>query len=1088
MGKQEAKGQALLAKMRAHREMLVKKYTAGGTIRFDEAIGLIPLGGNPAVSQAATTLGGAPVANNGRREKRVPDLKEDGAVAAANGRVVLDLDAIKAANIADGVASGTMMDALKKRAEGKTIQLFANDAALRWGSVLLGEVQCMLQIQDDITAAIRNAIFPTFGAIGGANTGLAHSLSAAPCLSGTGDAFTKVGNVVTLTDSAAKFTSTMTASAIKISGATSAANNGTFLITASTPTTVSFTNAAGVAEAFTGTWDFLLVESENLSHRGFAKPANYRGDTDYLANPVSLWAEKDGSRQSMMLLGVNSEIRMWGENQVIDLNGKRIGAHERPNRIAPFSSIIDLSNGHFAGLTTKSAKNAHIYSSQRGGRLARNNHFAIRGHGVDGLLVENVISGDAATLNHGSYFGTAIFNDSKRVVFQSVKQEMLNKAVANTSIALSWYAQLTNSELFRGYFERSATWNATGAATYPWMKWDAIAVGAPDTFGNGRTSQFPVIKSEAELVAAGVPAAAAARVRAALLAAESAHRASMKLADDTYIQTNTGHGVIGKSFPMVNNIMTEARQIPRSVNLVAQNPISTDEGVRYPDSVAYGFRIGSTEVGVGKLATDRGGQSRDVYLFDCEFSGGHLSPMEATSLGIVGKGPTNTFNGSGLRILGYTNANTDAASLAPALLLMSKSALEAAAPAYKLEEKPVDSFDTATLAVANAPLAGWTAEQASGLYKGADIQEAGLAAIEAIGLLRRYFTAAAPQAALSGTDNSAVDVGILALRRSMMVALGARTANHVGLKGGYAGDIAITAGVEGASAYEHGEIYPWFVSADGATVTDKDVVLAQAAVAASPIKDRSLSAAYLAAALPAKSDSIYKLKLISADTFALVTGDSETPVTYQMCVDLLGFSATSLGSPDDLSAPVQYKLLRNLDGQNHTHKGQFGVRIDQTADACIKDVEIQGLETADAKKPVQGLGSMAAQLAFGVNAAENPASGALDIHAVSINGATYVEIEDVLIGECHAGGAMFGVRVQGQSSDVSVEQIQARSLEASAGGVLAQPFGDQKVVGVQIAKGVRSAKVADVRASDLAAARPDLAKSVEIEESDCRLS
>ena len=1088
MGKREAKGQALLAKMRAHREMLVKKYTAGGTIRFDEAIGLIPLGGNPAVSQAAATLGGAPTVNTGRREKRIPDLKEDGTVAAANGRVVLDLDAIKAANIADGVASGTMMDALKKRAEGKTIQLFANDAALRWGSVLLGEVQCMLQIQDDITAAIRNGIFPTFSAVGGANTGLIHALSAAPVLSGTGDAFTKVGNVVTLTDSAAKFTSTMVASAIQISGATSAANNGTFLITASTPTTVSFTNAAGVAEAFAGTWDFLLVENETLLHRGFAKPANYRGDTNYLSDPVSLWAEKDASRQSMMLLGVNSEIRMWGENQVIDLNGKRIGAHERPNRIAPFSVLIDLANGHFAGLTTKSAKNAHIYSSQRGGRLARNNHFGIRGHGVDGLLVENVISGDAATLNQGSYFGTAIFNDSKRIVFQSVKQEMINKAVTNSSIALSWYAQLANSELFRGYFERAATWNTTGAATYPWMKWDAIAVGAPDTFGNGRTSQFPVIKSEAELTSAGVPAAAAARVREALLAAESAHRASMKLADDTYMQTNTGHGVIGKAFPMINSMMTEARQIPRSVNLVAQNPLSNAEGHRYPDSVAYGFRIGSTEEGVGKLSTDRGGTSRDVYLFDCEFSGGHLAPMEATNLGIVGKGPAKTFNGSGLRILGYTNSNTDAASLAPALLLMSKSALEAAAPAYKLEEKPVDSFDTAALAVANAPLAGWTAAQASGLYKGADIQEAGLAAIEAIGLLRRYFNAAAPQAALAGTDNSAVDVGILALRRSMMVALGARTANHVGLKGGYAGDIAITAGVDGASAYEHGEIYPWFVSADGATVTDKDVVLAQAAVAASPIKDRSLSEAYLAAALPAKSDSIFKLKLVSADTFALVTGDSETPVTYQQCVDLLGFSATSLGAPADLSAPVQYKLLRNIDGQNHTHKGQFGVRIDQTADACIKDVAIQDLETADAKRPVQGLGSMATQLAFGVNAEENPASGALDLHAVSINGATDVEIEDVLIGECHAGGAMFGVRVQGQSSDVSVEQIQARSLEAGVGGVLAQPFGDQKVVGVQIAKGVRSAKVADVRASDLSAVRSDLAKSVEIEEPDCRLN
>ena len=416
--KTKIKGEALLQRLRAERERLVKKYKAGGTIRFDEAIGLIPVGGNPALSTAAA-LGAPLLVNTGRREKRVVDIREDGTVAAAGGRVVLDFDAIKAANIADGVTSGSMLDALKKRAEGKTVLLFANDAALRYGTVILGEVECMLQIQDDITGAIRNGIFPGFAAVGGAAQGLIHALPG-------------------------------------------------------------------------------LVENETLTHRGLVKPSNYRGDVEYLKDPVSLWSVTDLSRQSIMLFGVNSEIRMWGKNQVIDLNGKRIGAHERPNRVASFSSIIDLSDGHFASLTSKGARNAFIYSSTGVGRLARNNHFAIRGHFCKEVLVEGIVSGDANTLNHGSYFGTAIFNDSSEIVFKDVHQEMTNKAVSNSSIALSHYAQLVQPELIFGYFERPSTWNASGALACPWMKWLDKAAGDPDTFGNGKTTRYPVIKTAGE--------------------------------------------------------------------------------------------------------------------------------------------------------------------------------------------------------------------------------------------------------------------------------------------------------------------------------------------------------------------------------------------------------------------------------------------------------------------------------------------------------------------------------------------------------------------------------------------------------------
>lgn len=998
MKKNKIKGEALYQKLRAERERLVKKYEAGGTIRFDEAIGLIPIGGVPGVSQAPAAVGGAPVANNGRRETRVVEAREDGVVLGS--RVVLDLAAIKAANIADGIPSGTMMDALKKRASGKTVLLFADDAALRYGTVILGEVPCQLKLMGDIVNAIRNAIFPTFQA---ANT------------------------------------------------------------------TLSGVSNTGLIHALPGT-----IEQESLSHRGLPKPANYRGDVEYLKDPVSLWSTTDASRQSIMLLGVNSEIRMWGKDQVIDLNGFRIGAHERPNRVAAFSSIIDLSDGHFAGLSTKGARNAHIYSSTGVGRLARNNHFAIRGHFVKGLLVEGISSGDASTVNQGSYFGTAIFNDSSEIVFKDVHQEMLNKAVANSSMALSHYAQLTNVELMLGYFERPSTWNTSGAAALPWMKWEDKAASDPDTFGNGKKTRYPVIKSLSELrTAMGAQATdeQAAIVESALIGMKAAYHKSMKSADDTYIQVNTGHNALnaaganraGLSMDTLQR-MTSVNQIPRSANLVAQNP-RTPDGFRYPDSVSYGFRVGSTSEGVGPLASSRGGTVQDIYILDCTFSGMHLSPMETIAIAAPGKGFNKTFNGNGLRPFGYTNAQSDAASMAPATILLSKEAIEAVSKASVAEAKPVDSIDTAAKAVANYFEAGgtsaWTAKKASGLYKGNDVVEAGLAAVKAAQALKKFFTAAAPQAQLSGADNSNIDLGILALRESMMVALSAYTANHVGLKGGYQGDIFQDDG----SYYGYGEIYPWLVKQDGSVSIDKDKILEQAAART----NRRETVAYTAALLPDLSDALYKLKLVDAETLALVTAESETPVTYEQCASLLGFGSGS--------GPVTYKLVRNLDGQHHVHKGSFGVRIDSAAGFSVERVVVKDHQTVDAKDSIKSLGSDAQQVAFGVNEESEPESGVLKIRGVSINGCTDGSIEDVLVADCKAGSQVVGVEIRGKSSDISAENIRAEALE-----------GREKAVGLRVASKTSEIEVKKARASDLKGKHSGLALPVEIESDDCQVS
>jgi len=81
--------------------------------------------------------------------------------------------------------------------------------------------------------------------------------------SGVGDALAVAGVNVTLTDAAGAFVANNVGQFITINGATTPANNGSFLVTARTATTITFTNAAGVAEAYTGTYSLPgLMECE----------------------------------------------------------------------------------------------------------------------------------------------------------------------------------------------------------------------------------------------------------------------------------------------------------------------------------------------------------------------------------------------------------------------------------------------------------------------------------------------------------------------------------------------------------------------------------------------------------------------------------------------------------------------------------------------------------------------------------------------------------------------------------------------------------------------------------------------------------
>jgi hypothetical protein len=77
----------------------------------------------------------------------------------------------------------------------------------------------------------------------------------ATSVNGTGDSIAFAVSTCTLTDAGAAFDAAFVGMSITIAGATTLANNGTFPITAVTSgTVIKYTNGAGFAEAFAGTW------------------------------------------------------------------------------------------------------------------------------------------------------------------------------------------------------------------------------------------------------------------------------------------------------------------------------------------------------------------------------------------------------------------------------------------------------------------------------------------------------------------------------------------------------------------------------------------------------------------------------------------------------------------------------------------------------------------------------------------------------------------------------------------------------------------------------------------------------------------
>ena len=978
---------------------------------------------------------------------------------------VIDFDSILLFNESEGILPGTMTNALFQRGSNRVVQLYADDKCLQWGMIILGETECLLRIMDNIIFLPSN-LFPIFQ--------------------------------------------------------TSDINNN-----------VHNEDSKGLVHSLTG-----KVELYSLYQRGEYKSYNYKGDAEFLNNPVSLWSQRDGTGLSSSSFGFNSFIRMFGKNQVIDLNGKEISIHECTNIVAGFSSIITLSNGHFNAITTKSCTNCFIYSSVLGGIISRSNHFGIVGHRCNRILLEGFDVGKDVVIakNKGPYFGAMIFNDSNSIVCKTINHRQLNHNITRSSLGLSWYSDLAVTEILFGKNIRYQDWNIY-ANLLPWLKWEDILPGSPDIYHNGKKTVYPIIKSidELSLLIGLTPAT---QVYEYLRDAQEAYRASSKNADDHGIQIDTIHG---RNFePLINDEVVLGTQVARTTNLVVANALNREFMNLYADSTSYGFRSGKFDATKNLAETLILNPNTDVYVFDSIFNEFSINLMESISL-VNNFGLMNALNGQGIRPFGYSNNRNPSAGIAASSMIISSNYISnvfhstspsfVAPPSipYIIKANNDYALDTSRLAFQNLndieKLAWITPENLHGLYKGTDVLENSLATISAIAILQKYFPNSS--VILNGINNSNLDIGILAWRKSMMNSIQACTASNIGLNGGFRGDISdYNLNQSTPNTEFNGEIYPWYVSKNTTNILRYNVLLevinneyqvtflnafsqlrlnesfdidingvlynsrviriiTSTKIIIQPIlatfqqplntellklvglrkdntytpstvidKDRdyfnavnktehlreTVTAPYIASKMPLPSNLLYrfKVRMINENIpeegcliYLVKTNDFNVDqlVTYRECSDLLGFDVVG-NQVVNLDSFVMYQLSHNLDGQNHVHKGAFGIRMDHLQfGACVNNLITQ-IESNGFSPEVNLIGNKNLTNSLGVTQDLRPGTRVNDVHGISINGSSDIDIRNNTVDLISTLGNIYGVQIYGQSNNVNISQNTTNNLNA----------------------------------------------------------
>ena len=1053
----EERGILLYNDLLLSRNNLIQLYeTNNVSIRYDIATGLAYFDSNGILQE---------------RIKYVEQFDQYGnLIVDLNGfpilKKVIDFDAISLYNESEGIIPGTMMNGLLTRGSNRVIELYNNDKCIQWGMIILGETECLLRIMDNIIFLPSN-LFPIFQ--------------------------------------------------------TSDINNN-----------VHNEDAKGLVHSLIG-----KVEQYSLYQRGEYKSYNYKGDAEFLNNPISLWSHKDRTGMSTSVFGSNSFIRMYGKNQVIDLNGKEIGIHECTNIVAGFSSVITLSDGHFNSITTKSCNNCFVYSSILGGIVSRSNHFGIIGHRCNRILLEGFDIGKDVLVakNKGPYFGAMIFNDSNSIVCKTINHRQLNHDITRSSLGLSWYSDLTVTEILFGKNIRFQDWDLY-SSLFPWLKWENIVPGTEDIYKNGKKTVYPVIKSISELSLI-IDLTGATLVYEYLRDAQEAYRASSKNADDHGIQIDTIHG---RNFePLINDEVVLGTQVARTTNLVVANALNREFMNLYADSTSYGFRCGKSESGTQNLAeTLIPNPNTDIYVFDSIFNEFSVSLMESISL-INNFGLMNALNGQSIRPFGYSNNRNPSAGIASSSMIMSSNYISnvfhstspsfIAPPSipYIIKANNDYALDTARLAFQNLndneKLSWVSPENLHGLYKGSDVLENSLATISAISILQKYF----PNSSLilNGINNSNIDIGILAWRKSMMNSIQACSASNIGLYGGYKGDISdYNLNQSTPNTEFNGEIYPWYISKNITNIIRQNVILeiinneyqltftdsfntlkinelfdidingvlysskVNRLISSTKIiieltnisfqqplntfilklvglrkdntytpsiiidKDKdyfnavnktehlreTITNPYIGSKIPLPGDFLYRFKIKMVDEnipeegcylYLVKTNDfnQDQFVTYRECATLLGFEVVGKQTVD-LDTIVIYRLCHNLDGQNHTHKGAFGIRMDNLQfGACVNNF-INQIESNGFSPEVNLIGNKTILTNLNVIQNLRPGTRVNDVHGISINGCSDIDIRNNNIDFISSLGNIYGVQIYGQSNNVNISQMNTNNLNA----------------------------------------------------------
>ena len=195
---------------------------------------------------------------------------------------------------------------------------------------------------------------------------------------------------------------------------------------------------------------------------------------------------------------------------------------------------------------------------------------------------------------------------------------------------------------------------------------------------------------------------------------------------------------------------------------------------------------------------------------------------------------------------------------------------------------------------------------------------------------------------------------------------------------------------------------------------------------ADPTRNRENSTGYTAALLPECTDDLYKFKIKSTmygAKLCLVTAKSENPVTYDMVANLLNLPVQSGKKSTD---NVEYNVISNTDSQNHTHKGLFGVRIDQGNDCYVKNLHCEEYESGT-QFPAVNLTSSSSILKKSGAGVESKVG---DMRFVSLNGVKNVVVENVVVDDAVTLGRLYGVECRGGSDNVVIKGVSLEGTEA----------------------------------------------------------